>query len=51
MTPGTSVKSVFESFVNLEGCKTKTRKQWANTPFESFVNLEGCKTLPLSVVS
>ena len=34
---------LFESLVNLEGCKTKhfTKKQ--ETVFESLVNLEGCK--------
>ena len=34
----------FESFVNLEGCKTKFKTDYCVIEFESFVNLEGCKT-------
>ena len=36
--------SQFESFVNLEGCKTIVALRRFTIPFESFVNLEGCKT-------
>ena len=35
---------MFESLVNLEGCKTLCAPTAAPTPFESLVNLEGCKT-------
>ena len=35
---------MFESFVNLEGCKTKSNSKLDLLTFESFVNLEGCKT-------
>ena len=34
----------FESFVNLEGCKTLITQESSHSKFESFVNLEGCKT-------
>ena len=34
----------FESFVNLEGCKTNPNQITHRFAFESFVNLEGCKT-------
>ena len=37
-------KFQFESFVNLEGCKTFVQNYHIGLAFESFVNLEGCKT-------
>ena len=40
---------MFESFVNLEGCKTVLDVKSSAMPFERFVNLEGCKTaIPIS---
>ena len=41
------LRDLFESFVNLEGCKTKVRHLQTPDSFESFVNLEGCKTITL----
>ena len=41
---GIALSLRFESFVNLEGCKTFRQIIGAEQPFESFVNLEGCKT-------
>ena len=35
---------VFESLVNLEGCKTDDNQVNQINEFESLVNLEGCKT-------
>ena len=35
----------FESFVNLEWCKTFQLVQGSCWLFESFVNLEWCKTI------
>ena len=35
----------FESFVNLEWCKTREIMDAIGDMFESFVNLEWCKTL------
>ncbi len=35
---------MFESLVNLEGCKTGVCITAPGIPFESLVNLEGCKT-------
>ncbi len=35
---------MFESLVNLEGCKTKFIYDKLSLQFESLVNLEGCKT-------
>ena len=34
----------FESFVNLEWCKTRNIEHREAVRFESFVNLEWCKT-------
>ena len=39
----------FESFVNLEWCKTKSIVDNKANAFESFVNLEWCKTNPKGV--
>ena len=36
---------MFESLVNLEGCKTQSISGIIRITFESLVNLEGCKTL------
>ena len=36
---------VFESLVNLEGCKTIEDGTIPDDGFESLVNLEGCKTV------
>ncbi len=44
MIEGLNVEVLFESFVNLEGCKTIVATLDSHTSFESFVNLEGCKT-------
>ena len=38
-------EGVFESLVNLEGCKTIEPGHHNLSQFESLVNLEGCKTL------
>ncbi len=35
---------MFESLVNLEGCKTIAGLDEIEKSFESLVNLEGCKT-------
>ena len=43
------MKSVFESFVNSERCKTKFNYRFRICVFESFVNSERCKTLTGSV--
>ena len=45
---GIALSLRFESFVNLEGCKTLTCHVSTPTEFESFVNLEGCKTVCFS---
>ena len=42
---------MFESLVNLEGCKTKERMILTLHMFESLVNLEGCKTSPVRVLT
>ena len=36
--------NMFESLVNLEGCKTIVLYVYELNVFESLVNLEGCKT-------
>ena len=41
---GIALSLRFESFVNLEGCKTVKPVAFFFATFESFVNLEGCKT-------
>ena len=41
---GIALSLRFESFVNLEGCKTNQGICTNVKLFESFVNLEGCKT-------
>ena len=41
---GIALSLRFESFVNLEGCKTFLFCLICYCQFESFVNLEGCKT-------
>ena len=42
---GIALSLRFESFVNLEGCKTNSCEGIYKGAFESFVNLEGCKTI------
>ena len=40
-----ALNSLFESLVNLEGCKTCPGLLKSRIQFESLVNLEGCKTV------
>ncbi len=40
---------MFESLVNLEGCKTIDLTGNTKLLFESLVNLEGCKTKVINI--
>ena len=44
-----SLNTGFESFVNLEWCKTGKEYSPNMFQFESFVNLEWCKTIMITV--